>query len=259
MLYVVNKSTLVSNADVETMTRACALQLQQHVAPGWGRIPAPVVYTEQVETAAPGAVVLAIVDTTSQPNALGWHSESRGDVEFGEIAAKPVLDNGGDALTRTLSVASVLSHEVCEWFIDPHCNLTADTGNGTAISYEICDPVENDSYPVQVVPSGTTSAVNVTVSNFVLPAWFDPQPAASQKLDYLGSCTAAFQITKGGYAVVIKEGKVRQVFGEQFPEWRKSLKDSPRYRRLLGALTPAYPDSAPVPASRSARDVPTRS
>ncbi len=250
MLYVVNKSTLVSNDDVETMTRACALQLQQHVAPAWGRVPAPVVYTEQVQTAAPGAVVIAIVDTTNQPDALGWHSESRGDVEFGEIAAKPVLDNGGDALTKTLSVASVLSHEVCEWFIDPHCNLTADTGGGKAISVEICDPVESDSYPVQIVASGATTPTAVTVSNFVLPAWFDPQPAASQKLDYLGSCTQPFEITKGGYAVVIREGKVQQVFGEQFPEWRKVHKDTSRYRRLLGSLTPAYPGSTTTtPAS----------
>jgi hypothetical protein len=233
MLYVINRSSVVSNLDVETMTRACALQLSRHVAPSWGRVPVPVVYSEHAETAAPGAVVIYVTDTTDVKGALGYHTEAAGDLETGIIAAGPVLDNGGDALSAQLSVASVLSHEVCEWFIDPKCNLTADTGRGYSVMYEVADPVESDSYPVPIVARGASSATQVTVSNFVLPAWFDPQAATSEQLDYLGTCSAPFEITSGGYVVRIKEGKVSQVFGESFPKWREPMKDLPRYRRLL--------------------------
>lgn len=228
-----NKSTRVSNADVETMTRACAAQLDHHVAPLWGRTPTPVVYTESAKTAAPGTVVIYVTDTTDVKDALGYHTENAGDCEMGIIAAGPVLDNGGDTLTKQLSVASVLSHEVCEWFIDRNCNLAADTGHGYAVSYEVCDPVESDSYPIPVLARGASTATEVTVSNFVLPAWFDPQAASTEQFDYLKHCTRPFELTKGGYIVEIKEGKASQVFGEEFPTWRRELKGLPRYDRLL--------------------------
>src|SRR5436305_1317211 len=42
MLAITNKSTRVSNADVQTMTRACASQLRLHASPPWGLLPVPV-------------------------------------------------------------------------------------------------------------------------------------------------------------------------------------------------------------------------
>ena len=233
MLYVTNKSTLVTNAQVETMTRACARQLAHHVAPLWSRLPVPVVYTEQPQTAAPGTVVITITDKSDLKDAFGYHSEKSGDIEYAIVAAGPVFDNGGDALTKPLSVASVLSHEICEWFVDPKCNLAADTGLGYAVAYEVCDPVESDSYQVRIVPRGAKKTTQVTVSNFVLPAWFDPFASSTQSLDYLGTCKKPFVINPGGYAVQIKEGKATEVYGKKFPAWRKELKTSRRYGMRL--------------------------
>lgn len=223
MLTVINKSTLVTDADVRLMVRACASQLRYHAAPLWGLAPVPVVYLPERDAAPAGAWVIAILDDPDQADALGWHTENQGDVVYGRVFARPVLDNGGDALSKKLSVASVLSHEVLETFVDSHCNLWADTTQGLAVAYEVCDPVESDSYPV-VLRDSHGQQVAVTVSNFVTPHWFDIQAGAREQFDWMGTVTGPFQMTPGGYVVTLNEGNVNQVFGDEYPEWRKATK-----------------------------------
>src|SRR6266536_53666 len=218
MITVVNKSTLVSDDDVKQMTRACAAQLRLHAAPLWGRRVIPVVYSSTEADAPPGAWVVAILDDPDQADALGWHTEDQGELIFGRVFARPVLDNGGDALTKPLSVASVLSHEVLETYVDPNVNLWADRGDGVAVALEVGDPVESDSYSV------TVDGTEVTVSNFVSPHWFDPQSSSGDRFDYLGTVVAPFTMTPGGYIIVMQEGRISQQFGERCPAWRKEAK-----------------------------------
>jgi hypothetical protein len=221
-LYVVNQSTLVSDGDVQTMTRACAHQLRYDAAPLFGLAPMPVTYTTkqvlEIGAIPPRSWVISILDDPDQADALGWHTEEQGELIYGRTFARPVLDNGGDALTKELSVASVLSHEVLETFADPHCVLYADSGNGYLVAYEVCDPVESDSYPVAI------SGKNVMVSNFVTPKWFDPQAARGDQFDFMGNTSEPFEMTSGGYIVEMCEGQVSQKFGEKFPEWKRPLK-----------------------------------
>jgi hypothetical protein len=227
MLTVVNRSSRVHDDDALEMARVCAMQLWWHAGPAWKKSPVPVVYAHTPAAAPPGSVVIGLVDSTDEPGALGWHTEGPNDVEYGEIAVSPVLDNGGDVLHSELSVASVLSHEVLEWFIDPHCNLYADTGEGFAVALEVGDPVEADSYALG--PDG------ITVSNFVFPAWFDPQAPAGARYDVMGRVHSPFQMTSKGYFVKLAGGVAEQVYGEHYPEWRKATKDRPsgRGRRLV--------------------------
>ena len=130
-------------------------------------------YTDPKDVPA-AAHGIALVDTIKdQPKGvLGYHTEDPGGKLWGVVAAKPELDNGGKATTGNWSVSSVLSHEVLEMYIDPNCNLWANDGHGKAYSFEVCDPVEAPTYPVN----------GVSVSNFVTPAWFDPlsDPATAQ-------------------------------------------------------------------------------
>lgn len=221
-IYIVNQSTTVSNGDVQTMARAFAHQLRYDAAPLFGLAPIPVIYAPKQalkdKTLPPGSWVLSVLDDPDQADALGWHTEEQGELIYGRIFARPVLDNGGDALTKELSVASVGSHEVLETFADPHCNTYADSGQGYLVAYEVCDPVESDSYPVEV---GKTK---VTVSNFVTPKWFDPQAARGDRFDYMGNCSEPFEMTQGGYIVKMQDGRVSQDFGEKFPAWKKPLK-----------------------------------
>ncbi|AUG75280.1 hypothetical protein CFP65_0305 [Kitasatospora sp. MMS16-BH015] len=212
------------------MTRACATQVQRDAAPVWRKVPIPVVWAASEEEAPPGAWVIAILDDSDQADALGWHTESEGDLIFGRVFAAPVLDHGGTALSGRLSVSAVLSHEVLETFVDEHVNLWADDLKGAAYAYEIGDPVESDSYEITVSGAGP-----VSVSNFVTPAWFDPQASSSDGFDHLGKVTAPFQMTKGGYVVIRTEGKEQQHFGALYPEWKKTAKlaDTSRSQRRL--------------------------
>lgn len=224
MITVVNRSTSVSNADVQKMVRACAYQLKNHAAPAWGKTPIPVVYSVTEATAPPGSWVIGVFDTSDQAGALGYHDVTSGDVVYGRVFARPVLDHGGDALTKELSVASVLSHEVLETFVDPFCNLYADWDGIRAVALEVGDPVEADSYAVPV------DGVKVTVSNFVTQRWFDPR-ATTGPFDHMGNCKEPFAMTRGGYLIVMKEGGINQVFGDKYQEWRiADLKESPLSR-----------------------------
>lgn len=218
MICVVNKSTKVSDADVHLMTRACASQVKLHAAPIWGLAPVPVVYHTSEKSCPPGSWVIAILDDSDQAGALGWHTEDQGDLIYGRVFANPVLENGGDALTKELSVASVLSHEVLETFCDPNVNRWCDDGRGTLYALEVGDPVESDSYGISV--GGKT----VTVSNFATPAWFDAQASSGEQFDFMHRVKAPFQMTAGGYVVKMAGGKVTQQFGEHYPEWRRATK-----------------------------------
>lgn len=219
---IVNQSTEISNTDAAAMAHACASQVKLHAAPHWGLLPVPVTYlgsgSGAVSLAPAGSWVISLLDDPDQADALGWHTEDSGDLIYGRVFARPVLDNGGDALTKQLSVASVLSHEVLETLVDPHCNTWSDSGSGYAVATEVCDPVESDSYAINYRGRA------ITVSNFVTPHWFDPNAAPGETLDYLHKVSKPFQMSKGGYIVVMKEGKVSQQFGEHYPAWRKATK-----------------------------------
>lgn len=218
---VLNNSSRVGDADAATMTAAVATQVVHHAAPIWG-LRGPTVAFVPGTQPPPGVHVISIVDTLdgAPQGALGYHTEDPGGRQWGVVAASPVLDAGMQVLTGDWSLASVLSHEVLEMLCDPACNLWAADGNGRAYSYEVCDPVEAPTYEV----------TGVSVSNFVLPTWFDPQASPGAKFDHLGVLQAPFSIAKGGYAVYLEAGAEQQVYGDQFPGWRKAMKEAPTSR-----------------------------
>jgi len=230
LIAILNQSTLVTDADAQTMTQAIASQVQSDAAPLWDRAPAVVEFHTDASTLPATARGIALVDTIQdQPQGvLGFHTEDRGGKLWGVVAVKPELDNGSQVLTGDWSVSSLLSHEVLEMFIDPNCNLWANDGKGSAYSVEVCDPVEAPSYPVS----------GVSVCNFVTPSWFDPLAAPTAQFDKLGLLTAPFSMLKGGYLVYESAGQQKQQFGEKFPEWRKEMKRAPQARakrRLMQA------------------------
>jgi len=228
LIAILNQSTLVSDTDAAAMTEAVAAQVRYDAAPLWDRAPAAVVFYTDPAAVPAAAHGIAIVDTIQdQPEGvLGFHTEDQGGKLWGVVAAKPELDNGAKVTTGDWSVSSVLSHEVLEMFIDPNCNLWANDGQGSAYSFEVCDPVEAPSYAVK----------GVSVSNFVTPSWFDPLAPATAQFDKLDQLHAAFSILKGGYVVYESAGKEQQKFGDEFPQWRREMKTGPlaRTRRRLG-------------------------
>src|ERR1700759_5735422 len=111
----------VDNADTATMTQAIAAQVRLDVAPLWDRAPAAVIFYTTPEDVPATAHGIALVDTIKdQPKGvLGFHTEDQGGKLWGVVAAKPELDNGGNATTGDWSVSRGFSHQVLWMFIDP--------------------------------------------------------------------------------------------------------------------------------------------
>lgn len=217
---VINKSTQLKDADFQLMVEACTAQLTQHVAPMWLKGAWNVVKNQPDTVGYP----IVILDDPDQAGALGYHTESPGGKVWGRVFVKPVINAKGTMLTGSLSVSAVLSHEMIEAYCDPNVNLWADMGNNKMVAYEACDPVENDAYVMT-----TKSGAKVSVSNFVLPAWFDSYASASAKFDWLAAVSKPLTMSKGGYMVVLdlKTGKVTNIFGSLDAERQHAIRQNP--------------------------------
>jgi hypothetical protein len=170
-------------------------------------------------------VVMSIVKTLDDPQALAYHTIDSDGNRLIQIGWDVIMESEGGLFTglpghTLLSVSSAIDHEIKEDAIDPYCNgwnLRAD-GN-TMVATEVCDPCESDGYYVRVL--GT----KVALSNYVLPAWFDPEASAGTRLDPMGVCTQPLVVAPGGYLVAldINKGETTTEWGKAVPEWRKAM------------------------------------
>ena len=208
---ILNKSTLVNDVEVSRMTTAVRIQTRE-AAKFW-EMKSPSVRFFKDETKVPfDFCKVCLFDDADVAGALGYHDDGPDGKPYGRVFVKISVDNG-------ISVSSVLSHEVLEILGDPQANYWADNYNdGKSYALELCDPVEGDAYTIDV------NGVAVEVSNYVLPAWFDPNPPHGSSYDKLGKLTQPFKMTPGGYVIVRNQGNVFQVFGNDFPEWKKNIK-----------------------------------
>lgn len=223
-IYVRNASSLVTDDQAATMTRACAYQARFHLAPDWSRMPTTILFQPAARPLAAGSWVITLYDDSDQAGALGWHTEENGIV-YGKVFARPSLDNGSTVFGGEYAVSSVLSHEVLETVLDPTVTQwavsgTDSTGSPIAHALEACDAVEDGSYQIRDLRT------SVTVSNFILPAWIDDQ-AQRGPFDYLNKLSAPFTSTPGGYQVIWRDGRQEQVFGDRMPAWRRDEKRHP--------------------------------
>lgn len=204
-IYVVNRSTLVTDTDVRAWTAACGRQIKENVAPAYGLPVRRVKFLSHTSHAPAGAWVLVVLDDADQAGALGYHSETADGRVYGRVFAQPCLQYG-------VPVSTTLSHEVVETFCDPDVDKWVDTGRGYSVAYEACDPVEGDSYQID----------GVAVSDFVLPSWYgQPNGDARYPQSLTRWCTTApalqpFDLAAGGYYVRRwPDGHEDQEFGRQ--------------------------------------------
>jgi hypothetical protein len=212
LLAVVNKSRLISDADVQTAIGACAKQVRLHLAPLWDMVPAPVILYDEEEKAPKGADLLVILSDPGHAHALGFHRQTPRGKPYCRVFVAPVLNHGGSLLKGQLSVSATLSHEVCEWLIDPYLNLWADGPEGH-YPLEVCDPVQNDSYEID----------GVAVSNFVTKRYYDEQAPKRSQFDWMRKLKAPFSMTEGGYLQVRNKGEVQTRYGARYPEWKREV------------------------------------
>ena len=74
--------------------------------------------------------------------------------------------------------------------VDPGIEMAARAGPKGFYGYEVADAVEETSFKLS----------GIEISNFVYPSWFESFHAnGSTQFDYLGKCTAPFELLPGGY------------------------------------------------------------
>lgn len=213
-----NHSKRITDEQAYAIASACDLQLRLHVAPAWGRIPPSVGFAPAKGQPPEASRVILLVDDPDVPNVLGYHDVDANGHPYGRVFVAPTLDNGGSILTSSNSISVTTSHEACELFGDASANYWADAPDGKSYALELGDACEGDSYPIPV--HGTL----VSVSNFLLPAWFEKVPEEGRRFDYLGKLTAPFTMDAGGYMIFFKGGAVEEVFAERYPIWKKELR-----------------------------------
>jgi hypothetical protein len=238
LIAVINESTMVTNAQCNTMCKAIQVQLDLHVLPAWNMKAATIQFYAD-KTKVPGyAWVVNMLDNSTQAGALGYHSLDNDKVDA-FIFAAPVLQNGGAVMVYTPSnpnqylVSATLSHEVCEMIGDRFANgFVVGADNATLYCQELCDPVEDGTYAIAM------DGYQVGVSNFVFPSWFNPEAtkAANAPFDYLNKLSAPFTMTAGGYLIEAQINNETQVtpqhkFGEKMPQWRRDYVKGEFYRR----------------------------
>jgi len=203
---IIDKSTLLNDKDFSAMVEAVRIQFEKHVAPMWMKGPWKIVVNQPENVGFP----VVILDDPDHAGMLGYHTKSPGGKVWARVFVKAILKKNSNMLSGPMSVSSILSHEVIESFCNPNVNMWAKSGDGRLIAYEVVDPVENDCYDIEI-----NDGSKVSVSNFVLPVWFDPYAPSDVQFDYLKKTRKPFVMSKGGYVVVMnpKTGVVQNVFG----------------------------------------------
>jgi hypothetical protein len=223
---VVNESRLVSNAAAERWCLACTLQLQQHAAVAWSRIPLVVQLFPSRSAVPNDAALFVLADSIDAPGAEAYHTESS-DRVTGIVDCALAQQDG-------VSPSVDLSHEVLEAFFDPFVNAGVSDGNGSTFDLEVCDGVQDRSY---AIPLGDGTSVDV--SDFVLPAWCDPQ-SSTGPYSWLDSLAGPFTKTTGGYLVYVDAHGLQQQLGKKPARRARSLR-AKRRKSLHGPITERAP------------------
>jgi hypothetical protein len=211
-VYLVNESTTMSETDAWRMAWAIDHQARYQFGrsgwrpdvrctflPGGGAAKVPV-----------GGSILHLLDTADVQGALGYHDEDGNEVPYAKVFVKTAQDAGDP-------VSEVASHELLELAVDPHCNLSALTGDGKRLyALEVGDPVQGTAYDVGA-PEGRTTGI--IVANFALPAFFDPSTKAA-KVDFRGALSAPFTLTKQGYMSYVDMANASPGWQQEFGQER---------------------------------------
>jgi len=155
------------------------------------------------------------LDNADQPGALAYHDLTPDGLPVSKVFVKTTLKN-----KELVSVSA--SHELVEMLVDPAINMmTTGPDSQTMYAYESADPVEESDFPVN----------EIAMSDFVYPVFFETfRAAGSVQFDYMNQVTKPFQILKGGYQIVFKDGQFSQVYGSKAKEKRFAKEDRRGHR-----------------------------
>jgi hypothetical protein len=206
----INKATVDLGVPFDKLTAALQKCYDEEFVPIWG-YPLKLYITD---VAKPSDWQFIYFDDADTAGALGYHDLTQKGQPISKIFVKTTL-----ADKQLVSVTAC--HELFEMAIDPIANLWAEASDGTEYAYEMSDPVEEDTFPVN----------GIQMSNFVHPSWFEPfKHPPGTKYDHLGRLTKPFSMTKGGYVIIKKNGKVTQQYGSKAKAKRFKKEDRTGHR-----------------------------
>jgi hypothetical protein len=217
----INKATVGLGVPFDKLTATLQKCFDEYFLPVWG-YPVKLYNTENPK---PSDWQFIYFDDADTAGALGYHDLTHKGQPISKIFVKTTLE-----AKELVSVTAC--HELFEMVIDPLANLWAEAHDGTEYAYEMSDPVEEDTFLVD----------GIAMSNFVHPAWFEPfNHPPGTKFDHLGLLKKPFSMTKGGYMIIKKKGKVSQIYGSKAKEKRfakeNRLNHRSEYRKPKGLLT----------------------
>src|SRR6185295_15883357 len=186
----VNMAKTPLGVSFDKLTAALQKAYDQHFLPVWGY---PV---KLYNTTTPKASDWRFIyfDDADEAGALGYHDLTDEGQPLTKVFVRTTVAAGEH-------VSVTASHELFEMVIDPIANLWAEAADGTEYAYEMSDPVEEDTFQVD----------GLEMSNFVHPSWFEPfKHPPNTKFDHLGLLKKPFSMTKGGYVIIKKKGKVTE-------------------------------------------------
>jgi hypothetical protein len=217
----INKATVDLGVPFDKLSATLQKCFDEHFLPLWG-YPVKLYNTDAPK---PSDWQFVYFDDADTAGALGYHELTHNGQPISKVFVKSTL-----AVNELVSVTAC--HELFEMVIDPLANLWAEAPDGTEYAYEMSDPVEQDTFLVD----------GMEMSNFVHPSWFEPfKHPPGTKFDHLGLLKKPFSMTKGGYVIVKKKGKVTQEYGSKAKEKRFAKEDRlnhrSEYRKPKGLLT----------------------
>lgn len=213
-IYCVNNSTVLKNSDMILMITALNTLLPSFCT-SWSQKQ----YT--VALAPPNfratSLYCVFADNADIAGAVAYHTETS-NIPFSRVFVKTILQYGGaillGATNSVPTVAQAFSHEIFEMICNMNVNIWWQLSSGNLVPGEVCDPVQGSLIRVKV------GSVTVGLSDYVLPNWSDPQ-ATHGPYNYLNTLTRPFQLARGGYVLLMRNGARTNVFGMEASDYIK--------------------------------------
>ena len=202
---------------LEAIARALTIQIRRDFAPAWGVEDATVSVHGQGDP-------IHFFDNAHTRDGFGFHQVDPNGRPYAHVSAEASLRAGNTWVDGTDAISASASHEALEMMGDPAANEWCFDGDRRLWSREVCDPVQENTYVIEA------GGRRVTVSDFVLPAYFNP--SAPGPYDHLGVLSNPFTLAQGGYAVWDRATADHEAHGEKFavhfdehvPAWRRTEK-----------------------------------
>src|SRR5438128_1272264 len=199
------------------MAKALTIQVARDFAPAWGIAPVPVNVGGRGEK-------VHFFDSAHSADGYGYHECDPKGRPYAHVDVGLSIAAGSDWLTGHDAVSTSASHEVLEMLVDPTGYEYSFNNRRTLWAHEVCDAVQEDVYSI------TVGSRRVAVSDFVLPAFFNPW--SKGPFDHMRVLDSSFSLSKGGYAMCERaradyekdRKRFRVKFDPSVPRWRRKQK-----------------------------------